>query len=308
MDKIPENQKKVKSVKEFLEKRKSGLKKLNKRDASVYEGSLIHLPFFDLSKKKRTNGKVIRDIVLNNVNYSIAFHKGVPTELGQNILMFFLTQIPRLYDSKSSKCDLNIAKLEKEGISFTLADVCRALDLNKDDFRQRKRIKEELRKLGYIGISREFVEDVENEGNNAKHYTWDHIGFMKVDFYESTDNSQQGFWQNKVFFQNDIIENLKASKYRLYDFGIYKNLESTIAKRLYIIFGGHSNTKNNNKSKEWKIGLLKLADTIPLKVGSISDLRKKIRQGLVTLKVEGIISDFKFYHNPDNEEIVHVFY
>lgn len=264
-------------------------------EQSPYENSIIHLPIFNLSKKKGRK-KEIKDIEFKNAKVTMSFLEGTPSSLGQNVFLYLISQIPRTFD-ENNKCILDVKKLRNKGMDFTIASICDGLNLDKSDYRQRQRIRQELECLANIGLSYKFISTVNIDGSDVtkKDFAWGNL--FDLTLYEKNDR-QDSFFMNNIRFNEMLLNSLNNKLYRLYSLKKFNSLASPVVRRLYIILGAH------NFKKTWKIKTNRLKALIPIDGKNSRSLLFKSLQELLDSK---IYRRHELYKNDQKEEVI-VFY
>jgi len=251
------------------------------------------LPFYRLTKRASNKLEAYEN---EDKSIKLVFAEGKPTTNGQKILTYLLSKAPR-----KDSGEIDIKALKEYGIQFTYAEICIFLGID-NQTNSRRRIKDDLIKLGYTAI---FFHDkfiVKRNNQEAEYIEIVHKQPFHIKIFdkEKTAKSQPELplWQNTIKFDDIILDNLENKVFRLYDVGEVQKIQSPVAIRIHGIINLH------NQSKNWKIGLIKLANQIPIQTRIKRNTKREIKEACQELTELGLLETFDIYQNQDSEEII----
>jgi len=255
--------------------------------------NLPALPLFEIRRRTTDTGAIWKS---SDGSVRVAFMAGKPSINAQKMLIYLLSKIHR---GKGGRLD--IARLKKEPVSFYLSEICSHLGIH-NNRNNRKRIKEDLIKLGYISIGYHNKYSIRGTKGEASYTKVKSVALFEVDLFNESESDaedrQLPLWQNTIKFNEIILRNLDSRMYRLLSVEQVRNLQSSVAVRIHGILSLH------NQYKEWPISLNKLAEQIPILVTSERKAKQTIKKASDELKKKGFISGIRFYKNGDGQEIV----
>lgn len=251
------------------------------------------LPFYKLTKRPSNKPEVYENA---DKSIGIGFFKGMPTTNAQKILTYLLSKAPR-----KDNGEIDIKMLREKGIKWTYAEICNYLR-NNNETRNRRTIKDDMTKLGSITLHLH-TKYIVKQGSESMEYTNIRSrGLFEVSLYDENSkhesSNQIPLWQNTIKFDDIILDNLENKVFRLYDVGEVQKIQSPVAIRIHGIINLH------NQSKNWKIGLIKLANQIPIQIRVKKRTKQVIKHACEELIELGLLECFDIYQNQDNEEII----
>ncbi len=279
-----------KKIGEILDKQKKPKLKIKQSPTDI---NITSLPFYKLATR---NNDLFR-WENTEKTIGIGFFKGQPSINAQRILTYFFSKIPR---KKGGAIDTD--DLKNNGISFTLAEICRFLGI-RNETRNRRTVQEDLEKLGNITLHfhKEYLVKDNKKGVYRK--AINSIGLFKVDLLDTAKNGrvsdeQLPIYKSYIKFDDLIIDNLASENYRLIETDMVNRLKSSVAVRIHGILSMH------NQSKIWKIGIGKLAEQIPITANLPKHRRESIKKATEELINEGVVKSYRIYKNTQDEEII----
>lgn len=261
--------------------------------------NLPTLPFYRLTR--RASNKLC-GFENEDQSIKIVFANGKPSTLIQKVLVYLTSKAPR-----KEKGEIDTQGLKTNGIKFTIAELCDFLGLN-NQTNTRKRIKEELKKLGSITIH--YLEKfAERQGiSDVNYVSIEMKQLFKIKLYDNERNklleasNQLPLWENEIKFDEILLQNLENSFFRFMEVSEIQKIKSPTAIRI------HGIIKLHDQSRSWKIGLIKLAKQIPIQTKSAKHTKEEIKKACEELKQLNVIITFNIYRNTDSDEIVEFFF
>jgi len=256
--------------------------------------NLPALPFYQIERKKSDKPEVYKS---EDGTIKLGFISGKPTIGMQKVITYLLSKAPRKKEGK-----IDTVKLREEGVEFTLAEICRYLGI-RTETRNRRTIQRDLEKLGDITLHLHKRYIVVNGKNKACRKTIESVGLFKIDLYDhfrndSSENEQLAMFHSKIMFHPLLLDNLENGLYRLVGVDEVKQIKSPVAVRIHGILSMH------NQSKEWRIGIKRLAEIIPISTYSKRKTKQVIKQACKELIALNFIAEIRIYTNGDGDEIV----
>lgn len=212
----------------------------------------------------------------------IVFADGRPSTEMQKYLVYLSSKI-----SRKAKGEVDI---ENKPIGFTLSELCE-FSGKRDNTINRRTIKNDLSKLNSIVLRyvKRFLVERE-DGEKAKYKTVEFIQPFKIILFDDEKKDEQlGLWENQIIFHELIQDNLKNKIYRLVDTNKVREIKNPTATRIYLILSMH----NHSKDKQWQIGLIKLAEQVPIQTTIIRNTRQVIKKALEELKKKSAIHTYR---------------
>lgn len=255
--------------------------------------NLPTLPFYRLSKRASNKLEAYES---EDKSIKLVFAEGKPTTNSQKILTYLLSKAPRKEGG-----EMDTKALKDRGIAWTYAEVCNYLLIN-NETRNRRRIKDDMMRLGNITLHLH-TKYIVKQGNESMGYTnIKSRGLFEISLYDENtrheESNQLPLWQNTIKFDEIILENLENKVFRLYDVSEVQKIQTPIAIRIHGIINLH------NQSKQWKIGLLKLAQQIPVQTRIKRNAKQRIKEACEELTQLSLIEKFEIYQNREGEEII----
>lgn len=255
--------------------------------------NLPSLPFYRLTKRASNKLEAYEN---EDKSIKLVFAEGKPTTNGQKILTYLLSKAPR-----KDNGEIDTKTLRERGIRWTYAEVCNYLG-NNNETRNRRTIKDDMTRLGNITLHLH-TKYIVKQGNESMEYTNIRSrGLFEVSLYDESSkhesSNQIPLWQNTIKFDDIILDNLENKVFRLYDVGEVQKIQSPVAIRIHGIINLH------NQSKNWKIGLTKLANQIPIQTRIKRNTKQEIKEACQELTELGLLETFDIYQNQNNEEII----
>lgn len=212
----------------------------------------------------------------------IIFTEGRPSTEMQKYLVYLSSKI-----SRKAKGELEI---KSNSLGFTLAELCEFSGKVNNTI-NRRTIKADLLKLNSIVLRyiKRFIVTREG-GESAKYKSVQFIQpFNVILFDDEKKDEQLSLWESQIIFHELIQENLRNKVYRLVDTNKVKEIKSPTATRIYLILSMH----NHSRDKQWKIGLIKLAEQIPIQTKTIRNTRQVIKKSLDYLIEKSAIHSYR---------------
>lgn len=269
---------------------------------TTMELNLVPLPLYQFSRGKHAlvveegNSKSITVPVGRKGSVKLTFTEGIPTKLAQDTIFYLFTKIPLNYEGRQAKPVVDIKSLKKDGIKYTLGEICDGLGLAKNG-KNKRRIKEELIKMGGIALTYHESYKKKKDEKELDYETVRTNGLFWVELWEDKKDGVKDY-ESTIKFEDSFVDNLENSFFRLYDYNFYKSLDTGVTKRLYTLLLPH------NQSDSWSCGVEKLSDKIPLFAKELKEKKRTIKNSLVQLKKERFLKKFSFYKNELDEEII----
>lgn len=265
-----------------------------KEKQSLMEVSLINASIFTpiLKKSRKADETILGGIRNSN---KLVFLDGKPSTTALSALVYFLSRLPKLENGKIDRI-----KLDKNGISFKYAELCKVLRI-KNTTIARKGLFEELYRLGRIIYKYDDLKVTKDE--KGRHVSTvlkagiDHL--FAIDFYgKKFDKSKKIAWTNKIYFHKTILDSLENDGYRFIPTQRFLELELPTAKLISNLLAGH------NQTRFWEIGLTKLAIHISVSTKTERRTKQTIKTASEELKKQSLIKDFEFRKNEEGETII----
>lgn len=257
--------------------------------------NLPTLPFYRLANRPSNKPEIYEN---EDKSIGVSFFKGKPSTQAQKILFYLLSKSPRKNDGA-----VDTEKLRIKGIKFTYAEVCKFLEIT-NQTRNRRRIKDDLIKLGNTTLHLHTKYIVKQGANEANYIHVKSTGLFEINLYDDEKGNDEipklPLWQNQIKFDSVILDNLTNNVFRLFNIQEVQKIKTPVALRIYGIISLH------NQSRVWKIGLVKLAKQIPIQTKILKNTKKVIKKACDELKDLDLILGYSIHANPAGEEIVQI--
>jgi len=248
------------------------------------EGNLAEYPFFSYRRgyKREITQKAYKIGEINLPDgrkevreFTVAAPMGMPTAYYQDVLMGILRIGTR---------DKNLT----DKIYFTLYEVAEIIGSK----RHEKKIKQSLIRLLATTYFAKNTVIVKGEKSEDKLKTVWEKGFHIFDEFEylggSETNKRLSRGNTYVKFNSFFVENFINQYYKYIDYDKYKEIETPLAKKIYLYL-----EKKRFEKSSYEINIEKLARVIPVEAKTKTEIRRRLKETGESLINKNIIKNYK---------------
>ena len=255
-----------------------------KKDLVKVEGNICEYPFFTFSKAEgrgekkiyKFNPVILEDGKIEEKTLTLeAFTHGLPSGFDMDVLMA-ISRIGTEADTLT------------ERTYFTLYEIAKRLGIPDKEIK----IKEAIRRMYYVNCVSEYcILTIDQKGRKKKYlkkedlfHIFDSVSFLDV---KEEKNRRKSKEETYVRFNEFFVKNFFSGYFQYLDFSKYLDLETPMAKRLYIYL-----SKKRFGRSDFKISIMKLADIMPIEAEKIFKIRQILKKTCERLINQKVISGY----------------